>query len=442
MSSHYSQALTKLDDSLRTIQAQLDCLGAALEADDNQLRHSLTDAGQHAAILRDLIRAERPDANWSDRRSLEQLIDELETSAEASLQQQRRTTLLELANELDAGRVKHRFGRRTIELEKLRLEAVQELRTEAGVSGPVKELPGPPASEWLHWACSLQDTQEASVLTNLHSNFAAADRFVVEMTERYWIPGQRVDERPAQASEPSFRPAQERAAAVRRRSAADEPFWSFAEPVPHKRQLFPWVGAASIVVLGGLFAVLSGSGVPTSSKAGPTVATAGAQTYRAVQHSDLQNDQERLAVVKGSSIQVTVREREVPLLARGSSKQDLVETETLASAASGVKVVSNEIQGDERSPDPPASSAKTPEEGVRSTPSSPESETVPSTQPAQEIDKAEVQSLMSAGKQAADNGEYDSAIVSYQKALQADPHNSDALAGLRSAQQAKLSRAE
>jgi hypothetical protein len=120
----------------------------------------------------------------------------------------------------------------------------------------------------------------------------------------------------------------------------------------------------------------------------------------------------------------------------------LLEAETLASAASGVKGVSNEIQVEARNPYPLVSSAKSPEQDVRSNPSPPERATVPSAEPAQEIDRAAVQSLISAGKQAAENEEYDSAIVSYQEALRADPHNTDALAGLRSAQQAKLSRVE
>src|ERR1022692_3266995 len=93
----------------------------------------------------------------------------------------------------------------------------------------------------------------------------------------------------------------------RRTTTADEPFWSFAEPVPHKRQLFPWAGAVSIVVLGGIFAVLYGFNAPTSSRPHPTVATAGARTYRAVQHSAIPKDRKRLAVVQGSSIQVTVQ---------------------------------------------------------------------------------------------------------------------------------------
>jgi hypothetical protein len=120
----------------------------------------------------------------------------------------------------------------------------------------------------------------------------------------------------------------------------------------------------------------------------------------------------------------------------------LLEAETLASAASGAKVVSNEIQVEARDPYSPVSSAKSPEQDVRSDPSPPERATVPSAEPTQEIDRAAVQSLISAGKQAAENGEYDSAIVSYQEALRADPHSTDALAGLRSAQQTKLSRVE
>jgi len=207
MSSPFSPALTKLDGSLQTIQSQLDCLRAGLEVNADQLSHSLTDARQHAATLRDLIRAERPDARWIDRRALDQLIYELEIAAEARRNEQRRTKLLDLANELDAGRVKHRFDARTTALNALRLEAIKELRTEAGLSGQVKDLPGPNASEWLHWVCSLQDAKDASVVTNLRRDFGAVERFAAEMEENYWIPAQRVHAR--QPSESSARTAEE-----------------------------------------------------------------------------------------------------------------------------------------------------------------------------------------------------------------------------------------
>ncbi len=207
MSSPFSSALTKLDGSLQAIQSQLDCLRAGLEVNVDQLGHNLTDARQHGAALRDLIRAERPDASWIDRRALDHLIHELEIAAEARRNEQRRGRLLDLANELDAGSVKHRFDARTTALNALRLEAIKELRTEAGVSGQVKDLPGPNASEWLQWVCSLQEAKDASVVTNLRRDFGAVERFAGEMEENYWIPAQRVHAR--QPSESSAQTAEE-----------------------------------------------------------------------------------------------------------------------------------------------------------------------------------------------------------------------------------------
>ncbi len=128
---------------------------------------------------------------------------ELETEAKARRNQERRTKLLELANELDAGTVKHRVNRRTTALNTLRLEAVQELRSEAALSEQLKDLPGPDASEWLSWACRLQDAKDERDLVNLRRDFAALDRFVGQMDERYWMSGQTLYEGPVQSSEPA-----------------------------------------------------------------------------------------------------------------------------------------------------------------------------------------------------------------------------------------------
>jgi hypothetical protein len=196
MSSPFSSALTQLDANLQTIQSQLDGLRAGLDVDDNQLGRSLRDARQHAAIVRDLIRAERPDANWTDRRALDRLIHEV-IATKARRNQQRRTKLLELANELEAGSVKHRRDSRTTELNTLRLEAVQELQTEAALAEQVKDLPGPNADEWLHWVCNLQEARDALVLTNLRRDFGAVERFAGEMEEMYWTPGQAAPHVPA-----------------------------------------------------------------------------------------------------------------------------------------------------------------------------------------------------------------------------------------------------
>ena len=137
---------------------------------------------------------------------------ELEIAGKARRNQQRRTKLLDLANELDAGRVKHRSDRRTTALDRLRLEAVRELRTEATLSAQVRDLPGPNARQWLHWACRLQDAKDALVLPSLCRDFGAVDRFAGEMEGRYWIPGERGYESPGQASEAAVQRAEEPAA--------------------------------------------------------------------------------------------------------------------------------------------------------------------------------------------------------------------------------------
>ena len=74
MTAAFSSALTKLDDSLRMVRSQLDSMRSALEINEDQLSRSLADALHQAEILRGLIRAQRPDANWLDREKLDQLI--------------------------------------------------------------------------------------------------------------------------------------------------------------------------------------------------------------------------------------------------------------------------------------------------------------------------------------------------------------------------------
>ncbi len=194
MSSPLSSVLAQLDESLRAVQNQLDCLGAGLEVNENQLSQAIESACRHSTALGGLILAERPDANWDDRGALENLIQQLEVAAQARRNHQRRTTLVELANELDAGRVKHRFEARTKTLNTLRVQAVKELRTEATLSEQKKELPGPSANKWLSWACNLDDDKDAVILANLRRDFVALESFTGEMDESYWVPGHSADE--------------------------------------------------------------------------------------------------------------------------------------------------------------------------------------------------------------------------------------------------------
>ncbi len=189
MPSPLSSALANLDNSLRSIQSQLTYLGAALEVDDAKINRSLRDGRQHAAMLRNLVRAERPAANWSDRGSLERLILDLEAAAEAARNRERRTRLVDLASQLEAGKIKHRFDSRATVLDAMRLDAMREL-LDCAQSTPVNELAGPTAAEWLHWACGLRETSDTPVLAQLRRDFPALERFASQMEETYWIPAQ------------------------------------------------------------------------------------------------------------------------------------------------------------------------------------------------------------------------------------------------------------
>lgn len=191
MASPFWSALGRLDTSVKTIQSQVDRLRAALEVDDAELSRGLTEAHRDAALLRDLIFAERADAHWTDRAELDLLIHDLEVAAQEKRNQQRRAKLAELAGELEAGKIKHRFESRAAALNALRMEAVKELRREAAVTQQEKELPGPDAGDWLHWACNLQEGPDTPVLASLHRDFPAVERFIGEMEESYWIPGER-----------------------------------------------------------------------------------------------------------------------------------------------------------------------------------------------------------------------------------------------------------
>ena len=199
MSSPFWSALGKLDGSVHAIQSQIDCLRAALEIDEAKLSQSFMQARRDGALLRDLIRAEKADAKWNDRTELDMLIHDLEIAAQERRNQQRRAKLMDLASELDAGRVKHRFEARSASLNALRMEAVKELRKDAAASAQDKELPGPDPSAWLHWACNLQEGKDSLVLATLHRDFGALERFIGEMEENYWVPGERANQ-PADAS--------------------------------------------------------------------------------------------------------------------------------------------------------------------------------------------------------------------------------------------------
>jgi hypothetical protein len=188
MVSPYASALTQLDSSLGTLDALIERLNACVPVDDDQLALHAREACTHAETLRDLVLAERSDANWAAREDLHELIAQLEREAEHKRDQQKRERLVDLATELESGTVKHRFEGRTSTLNTLRQDAAGELRAQAAAEGQATELPGPAVREWLPWAFNLDDQADAAVLAELHSSFPALERFTAEMEDSYWLP--------------------------------------------------------------------------------------------------------------------------------------------------------------------------------------------------------------------------------------------------------------
>jgi hypothetical protein len=205
MGSPFRSALAKLDDDVQNLEYQLSCLRGGLDVSDDQLWQALNEANQSTAALRNLILAERPDADWNDRSSLEILIQHLEWEAQARRDEERRKRLFELAGELDAGSIKHRFESRIATLNSLRLQAIRELRIAGTLYEQEKELPGPPAGEWVHWVCNLREENDGTVFEHLRRDFPALERFAGEMEESYWVCGHREH---GAAAQPAVIPAE------------------------------------------------------------------------------------------------------------------------------------------------------------------------------------------------------------------------------------------
>ena len=149
-------------------------------------------AALHATIPRTVVMAKQREAVSTNPSGPERLFHGPGVAGRGR-EQQPRTKLMMLANELDAGTIKHRYQVHTLTLDRLRAEAVLELKNEAVQPGPVKNLPGPNADDWFHWACGLQDGQDSATLVELRADFPALGCFISSMEENYWIAGKRAE---------------------------------------------------------------------------------------------------------------------------------------------------------------------------------------------------------------------------------------------------------
>jgi eukaryotic-like serine/threonine-protein kinase len=233
---------------------------------------------------------------------------------------------------------------------------------------------------------------------------------------------------------PVAQPAERPGAALSREAAQ----MRSDKPLPRKRHVGAWIATACVVVLGAIFAVIYLSSTKANSKPSGTVPIADTRAFSVVADADIQRDiEQNLTALKDSSIQVAVQNGRVTLLGRSRSKEDSLQAESLALQVNGVKVVRNEIQVEANNSPVAANSTKSSEQSVVSKPAPPKKQAVASEEQPKKIDRATVEGFISAGKQATENGDYDSAIASYQKALQEEPHNAKAQAGLDGAKKAK-----
>src|ERR1035437_5764978 len=134
-----------------------------------------------------------PDASIQQQAELEALIKE-------ETQKNLRSRLLALATELERGSIVHHRAFRVTQLNQLREEAINELRSQAEAAGAPQTLPGPEAAQWVGWACGLKEPEDAESLQTLRDGFAHLDDFVANLEPDMWIAaGSPIPETPSEA---------------------------------------------------------------------------------------------------------------------------------------------------------------------------------------------------------------------------------------------------
>jgi hypothetical protein len=186
MSSLWPPARASLDDALTLPCETLEKLEAAQSVDIAAVIAQLEKAGESGRDLRALVSSELPEASWQNREELDALLEKIQERIEARNLEQLRGRLLALAGELERGSIVHRRAVRVEQLNQLRDQAVNELRSQAGLEGAPQTLPGPEADEWIKWACGLKDPEDADSFKALRNGFAHLDDFIARLEPNMW----------------------------------------------------------------------------------------------------------------------------------------------------------------------------------------------------------------------------------------------------------------
>jgi hypothetical protein len=187
MSLLWHSTITSLDDSLALFGESLGKLKVAKLVDISEVTEQMKTAGESARNLRALVLSELPGASWQNREELDALLKKIQKRLEARALEQLRSRLLALATELERGSIVHRRARRVKQLNQLRGQAINELRSQAESEGTPPTLPGPEADQWIAWACGLKEPEDGGSLQTLRNGFADLDDFVVNLHPYMWI---------------------------------------------------------------------------------------------------------------------------------------------------------------------------------------------------------------------------------------------------------------
>ena len=187
MNSFWPPALASLDDSLTLPSESLGKLNAGLSIDIAAVIQQLNMAAESARMVRELVLSEMPEASWQNREELDALVEEIRKTVEARNVEQRRSRLLAIATELARGSIVHRRALRVNEVTQLRDQAVNELRSQAGLGGVPQPLPGPEADQWVAWACALKEPEDSESLQTIRNGFAHLDEFVANLELDVWV---------------------------------------------------------------------------------------------------------------------------------------------------------------------------------------------------------------------------------------------------------------
>ena len=180
-------ALSSLDDSLAQYCGSLGEISAAHPVDVAVVLGQLKAAAESAEALRSFIFSELPEASWENREQLHAVLEQIQKNIEIRRLEALRSRLLDLATELERGNIVHRRAARVSELNQLREQAIDELLAQAGADGAPQTLPGPEASQWVNWACELQEPDDTDSLKALRDGFARLDDFVTNLEPDMWV---------------------------------------------------------------------------------------------------------------------------------------------------------------------------------------------------------------------------------------------------------------